>query len=73
MLRCIYCGLCEDACPKEAIFLTDRIVPAEFQRKPFVYGKELLVEKPESRIDVSKRQTDAVRHFKLDKRYKHNN
>jgi NADH-quinone oxidoreductase subunit I len=73
MLRCIYCGLCEDACPKEAIFLTDRIVPAEFQRKPFVYGKELLVEKPESRIDVSKRQTDAVRQFKLDKRYKHNN
>ena len=24
MLRCIFCGLCEEACPKEAIFLTDR-------------------------------------------------
>jgi NADH-quinone oxidoreductase subunit I len=72
MLRCIYCGLCEDACPKEAIFLTDRIVPAEYKRKPFVYGKEFLVEKPDARIDVSPRQTEAVRQFKLDKRFKHN-
>jgi NADH-quinone oxidoreductase subunit I len=22
MLRCIFCGLCEDACPKDAIYLT---------------------------------------------------
>jgi NADH-quinone oxidoreductase subunit I len=26
MLRCIFCGLCEEACPKSAIYLTDRIV-----------------------------------------------
>jgi formate hydrogenlyase subunit 6/NADH:ubiquinone oxidoreductase subunit I len=26
MLRCIFCGDCEEACPKEAIFLTDRLV-----------------------------------------------
>lgn len=72
MLRCIYCGLCEDACPKEAIFLTDRIVPAEYKRKSFVYGKDFLVEKPDQRIDVSLRQTDAVRMFKMDKRFRHN-
>ncbi|MGM5631605.1 NADH-quinone oxidoreductase subunit I [Apibacter raozihei] len=56
MLRCIFCGLCEDACPKEAIFLTDRIVMPEPKRNNFVYGKDLLVETLENRIDVSQRQ-----------------
>jgi NADH-quinone oxidoreductase subunit I len=40
MLRCIFCGLCEEACPKEAIFLTDRLVDAQFERKDFIYGKD---------------------------------
>jgi NADH-quinone oxidoreductase subunit I len=59
MLRCIFCGLCEEACPKEAIFLTDRIVPSDYVRQNFIFGKDMLVEgvTPESRIDVSKRQT----------------
>lgn len=56
MLRCIFCGLCEEACPKEAIFLTDRIVPAEFERENFIYGKNILVEPVDQRIDVSQRQ-----------------
>ena len=56
MLRCIFCGLCEEACPKEAIFLTDRIVDADFGRNEFIYGKDKLVETLEERIDVSKRQ-----------------
>lgn len=56
MLRCIYCGLCEEACPKEAIFLTDRIVASEFERENFIYGKDILVEKMDDRIDVTVRQ-----------------
>ena len=58
MLRCIFCGLCEEACPKEAIFLTDRLIPSDYVRKSFVFGKELLVEgvEPEKRIDITKRQ-----------------
>jgi NADH-quinone oxidoreductase subunit I len=56
MLRCIFCGLCEEACPKEAIFLTDRIVPSSSARQDFVFGKDLLVEKMDSRIDVTVRQ-----------------
>ncbi|HNW53171.1 MAG TPA: NADH-quinone oxidoreductase subunit I [Bacteroidales bacterium] len=74
MLRCIFCGDCEDACPKEAIFLTDRIVPSQYKRQPFVYGKDILVEPldPEKRIDISARQTDAVRKFKENKKYAHN-
>ena len=59
MLRCIYCGLCEEACPKEAIFLTDRIVNSGFKRDGFIYGKDRLVEPvdPAQRIDISGRQT----------------
>jgi NADH-quinone oxidoreductase subunit I len=74
MLRCIFCGDCEDACPKEAIFLTDRIVEANYLRKPFVFGKEELVEPMEKskRIDVSKRQTPAVTKFKEQRQYSHN-
>jgi NADH-quinone oxidoreductase subunit I len=57
MLRCIFCGLCEEACPKEAIFLTDRIVPSDMLRENFIFGKDKLVEGVEAdkRIDVSKR------------------
>jgi NADH-quinone oxidoreductase subunit I len=56
MLRCIYCGLCEEACPKEAIFLTDRIVASEYERENFIYGKNILVEKMDDRIDITVRQ-----------------
>lgn len=61
MLRCIFCGLCEEACPKEAIFLTDRIVPTEFERGEFIYGKEILVESLDNRIDITKRQNTGKR------------
>lgn len=72
MLRCIFCGLCEEACPKEAIFLTDRIVPSTFERDEFIYGKDILVEPVDARVDVTKRQTPAVLEFKKDKKHKHN-
>ena len=74
MLRCIFCGDCEEACPKEAIFLTDRIVASEYERKPFVYGKDILVEPFDInlRIDVSARQTEKVIQFKSDNRFAHN-
>jgi len=61
MLRCIFCGLCEEACPKEAIFLTDRLVPTEYERNDFIYGKDLLVEAMDHRIDISKRQHTGKR------------
>jgi NADH-quinone oxidoreductase subunit I len=74
MLRCIFCGDCEEACPKEAIFLTDQIVESEYERKTFIYGKDLLVEPidKDKRVDVSKRQTKAVLEFKKNKKYGHN-
>ena len=72
MLRCIFCGLCEEACPKEAIFLTDRIVDTQYGRNKFIYGKDILVEKMDKRIDVSKRQTAGTIEFKQDSDKYHN-
>jgi NADH-quinone oxidoreductase subunit I len=74
MLRCIFCGDCEEACPKEAIFLTDRIVVSEYEREPFIYGKDLLVEPVDltKRIDISARQTESVLKFKQNKKFAHN-
>ena len=44
MLRCIFCGLCEEACPKDAIYLSETFAPSNFTRKGFIYGKpDLLI------------------------------
>lgn len=72
MLRCIFCGLCEEACPKEAIFLTDVLVPTSFERGEFIYGKTELVEPLDKRVDISIRQTQAVLDFKTNKQLTHN-
>jgi NADH-quinone oxidoreductase subunit I len=41
MLRCIFCGLCEDACPKDAIYLTTSktLVASSYEREDFIYGR----------------------------------
>ena len=47
MLRCIFCGLCEEACPKDAIYLTQTFLPANYGREGFIYKKEdLLIPNP---------------------------
>ena len=37
MLRCILCGFCEEACPKDAIFMSDELELADFSRAALVY------------------------------------
>lgn len=51
MLRCIFCGLCEEACPKEAIYLDGKHVTADYLRKDFIYGKDKLLE---PKFDITK-------------------
>ena len=58
MLRCIFCGMCEEACPKSAIYLTDKLVNVAENRGNFIYGKDKLVEKINSRVDITARQTE---------------
>jgi NADH-quinone oxidoreductase subunit I len=49
MLRCIFCGLCEEACPKDAIYLTQTFAPSNYGRQGFIYKKEdLLIPNPQT-------------------------
>jgi NADH-quinone oxidoreductase subunit I len=45
MIRCIYCGLCEEVCPEEAIFLSkDFPIKVSYDRKSMVHDKDKLYE-----------------------------
>jgi NADH-quinone oxidoreductase subunit I len=44
MLRCIYCGYCEDACPTEAITLGDNYELSYYDRRSAIYTKDMLLE-----------------------------
>jgi NADH-quinone oxidoreductase subunit I len=44
MLRCIYCGFCEDACPTEAIVLGDQYELSFTERSRAIYPKAMLIE-----------------------------
>ena len=35
MLRCIFCGYCEEACPKDAVYLTETVTPSNYNREDF--------------------------------------
>jgi NADH-quinone oxidoreductase subunit I len=40
MLRCIFCGMCEEACPTGAIVLGHEFELADFVYQDFTYGKD---------------------------------
>jgi formate hydrogenlyase subunit 6/NADH:ubiquinone oxidoreductase subunit I len=44
MLRCIFCGYCEDACPVQAIMLGPEYELSDTSREKFIYTKEKLLE-----------------------------
>lgn len=43
MLRCVFCGMCEEACPVDAIRMGSNYELASFNRSDFIYTKEDLV------------------------------
>jgi NADH-quinone oxidoreductase subunit I len=43
ILRCCYCGFCEEACPKDAIKLSSIYEMAVFDRESGIYDKEKLL------------------------------
>ena len=46
MLRCIFCGYCEDACPTDAIVLTDKYELSSYDRRSQIYTKDQLIVPP---------------------------
>src|SRR5262249_243987 len=44
MIRCIYCGMCEEVCPEQAIFLRKDYAITGFTRADMVHHKEQLLE-----------------------------
>ena len=45
MLRCIYCGYCEEACPTGAIILSNEYELSATSRESLIFTKERLTEK----------------------------
>ena len=45
MLRCIYCGYCEEACPTGAIILSNEFELSGCTRESLIFDKEILTEK----------------------------
>ncbi len=43
MLRCIFCGYCEDACPTQAIVLEHDYELSFYDRASALYNKEMLL------------------------------
>ena len=45
--RCMFCGLCEDACPVDALELTQDFEMANYSREGLVWNRETLEKGPE--------------------------
>ena len=46
MLRCVFCGFCVDACPKDALWMTRNYEMAFFNREEAIFGIDKLIAKP---------------------------
>ena len=45
--RCMFCGLCEDACPTDALELTQDFEMAQYTREGAIWNREQLEQGPE--------------------------
>ena len=61
MLRCIYCGLCEEACPEEAIFMSKTYVVTGHSRELMIFDKEKLYEIGGERFDEIQKWSEAAK------------
>jgi len=58
MLRCIYCGLCEEACPEEAIFMSKTYVVTGLSRDLMIFDKAKLYAIGGERFDETMKWSD---------------
>jgi NADH-quinone oxidoreductase subunit I len=59
MLRCIFCGFCEDSCPTEAIVLGDQYEMSFGDRHSSIYTKELLLEPVSGDAETTPQKTKS--------------
>ncbi|MCY4146333.1 MAG: 4Fe-4S binding protein [Chloroflexi bacterium] len=59
MLRCIFCGYCEDACPTEAIQLGHEHQMSYTDRRDAIYTKEMLIDSPAAGASSTPQQVEA--------------
>jgi NADH-quinone oxidoreductase subunit I len=45
--RCMFCGLCEDACPTDALELTQDFEMAQYSREGLIWNRKTLETGPE--------------------------
>jgi NADH-quinone oxidoreductase subunit I len=43
MIRCIFCGMCAEACPTQAVQLKDIWELAGSEREDFIYTKDMML------------------------------
>ncbi len=48
--RCMFCGLCEDACPTDALELTQDFELASFTREGMIWDRETLEKGPQPTV-----------------------
>jgi NADH-quinone oxidoreductase subunit I len=60
MIRCIFCGFCEEVCPEEAIVMSKDYELVFTKREDALYGKDKLL----TPIGQLQDRLDFVRNFK---------
>ncbi|MFM8269255.1 MAG: 4Fe-4S binding protein, partial [Pseudomonadota bacterium] len=53
-LLCVFCGMCEDACPFDAIRMGSNYELASFDRNDFIYTKEDLLKNGRGTVSIVK-------------------
>jgi NADH-quinone oxidoreductase subunit I len=59
-LRCIYCGMCEEACPVDAIELTTEYDVIGRTREEMVFDKEKLLEVFDATVGLKPRKDPKI-------------
>jgi NADH-quinone oxidoreductase subunit I len=54
MLRCIFCGFCQEVCPEEAIFLLKDYSLTGVSRDEMIYNKEKLLSLGGKHVGIEK-------------------
>ena len=58
MMRCIYCGYCEDACPTQAIELGHDYELAYTDKRTSIYTREMLLDPPPENAESTPRKVE---------------